>query len=122
VDAVGQWRFEPATKEGQPVRVHAQIEVTFRLENHDKKNVKRPKGTLLQRADRGEGAAQALLGINCWLGQAVPRDLVQAYKWLSLAAESGTEGAADDLDALTKTLSPEQLMQAQDLLRGARKP
>jgi TonB family protein len=31
VEAVGQWRFMPATENGQPVKVAAQIEVNFRL-------------------------------------------------------------------------------------------
>ncbi len=29
--AVKQWEFEPATKDGKPVRVSAMIEVNFRL-------------------------------------------------------------------------------------------
>lgn len=31
VAAVGQWRFQPGRKNGQPVRVAAKIEVNFRL-------------------------------------------------------------------------------------------
>ena len=31
MDAVKTWRFEPATKEGAPVAIQIQIEVTFRL-------------------------------------------------------------------------------------------
>jgi TonB family protein len=30
-EAVSKWRFKPATKDGAPVRVKAQIEVNFRL-------------------------------------------------------------------------------------------
>jgi len=31
VEAVGQWRFRPGTNKGVPVKVRAQVEVTFRL-------------------------------------------------------------------------------------------
>ncbi len=31
IEAVRQWRFEPATYQGQPVAVKIQVEVTFRL-------------------------------------------------------------------------------------------
>ncbi len=29
--ALGKWRFRPATKEGKPVSVHANVEINFRL-------------------------------------------------------------------------------------------
>ncbi|HWE51235.1 MAG TPA: M56 family metallopeptidase [Bryobacteraceae bacterium] len=31
VTAIGQWRFDPALKDGEPVKVHATIEVNFKL-------------------------------------------------------------------------------------------
>lgn len=31
MEAVGQWKFRPGTKEGRPVRVQANVEINFRL-------------------------------------------------------------------------------------------
>jgi TonB family protein len=31
IEAVGQWKFEPATKDGKPVAVHVRIDVSFHL-------------------------------------------------------------------------------------------
>lgn len=33
IKALEKWRFEPATKGDQPVKVHATIEMSFRLAN-----------------------------------------------------------------------------------------
>jgi hypothetical protein len=33
IDAVQKWRFAPATKDGQPVEMPAQVEVNFRIPN-----------------------------------------------------------------------------------------
>jgi TonB family protein len=39
LQSVSQWRFKPATKDGEPVKVQAQVEVNFRLlgKNFDRK-------------------------------------------------------------------------------------
>jgi TonB family protein len=34
VEAVSQWKFEPATKDGKPVSVEIAVEVDFRLQQH----------------------------------------------------------------------------------------
>jgi len=31
IEAINQWKFKPATKDGQPVKTEAQVEVNFRL-------------------------------------------------------------------------------------------
>ncbi len=31
IEAVRQWRFKPGTRGGQPVPVHARVDVNFRL-------------------------------------------------------------------------------------------
>jgi uncharacterized protein len=49
--------------------------------------------TLRQRAATGSVPAQAVLGIALLLGEGVPQDYAEAYRWLSAAAEHGAPRA-----------------------------
>jgi TonB family protein len=40
IEAVRQWKFEPATKDGEPVEVKANIEINFRLRDKPKSEAK----------------------------------------------------------------------------------
>ena len=57
--------------------------------------------------------AQNNLGTMYATGEGVPRDLVEAYKWFTLAAERQTkqesEATARNLDALTSKMTAEQV-------------
>ena len=61
------------------------------------------------------------------MGQGVPKDLVKAYKWFSLAADSslasdaGTNDAAiANLEIVAVQMTPEERAKAQRLARGWR--
>jgi uncharacterized protein len=45
----------------------------------------------------------------------VSQDLVQAYKWYSLAATNGDKPAAELRDATAKQMTPAQIAEAQKL-------
>ena len=68
-------------------------------------------------AAQGNAAAQALLGMMYEEGQGVPKDYVQAYMWLSLAAAQGYERATKLRDKLAEKMTPAQVAEAQRLAR-----
>lgn len=72
-------------------------------------------------ASQGHPFAQTKLGIMYEDGHGVPQDRIQAYMWFSLAAAEGSELAKAFRDALTKEMTPAQVVQAQRLARE-RKP
>ncbi len=88
--------------------------------------VNREAATWYQRAaEQGETGAQAALAALYERGRGVERSLVQAYAWLTLAADGDTT-LRTTLDALAKELSATELAEAErqtDALRQAiRKP
>jgi len=48
-------------------------------------------------------------------GEGVPKDKVQAYKWLSLTATNGDKSAPLLLNSLDKETTPAQIAQAKKL-------
>ncbi len=67
-------------------------------------------GPLRAKAEEGNSVAQYYLGLVYAEGRAVPKDLVEAYVWLSLAAENGSNGIP--LGMLMAEMSPDQLAAA----------
>ena len=63
-------------------------------------------------AERGEGNAQAHLGYMYAMGLGVPKDKIKAYMWLTLAAARGED---DGRDFLARSMTMNQLAEAQDL-------
>jgi len=70
------------------------------------------------RAEQGNANAQYQLGSRYANGVEVPKDYVQAYRWLNLAAAQGLMTAARSRDALAKEMTREQIAQAQALSTG----
>jgi len=66
-------------------------------------------------AEHGVIAAQNNLGVLYADGRGVAKDLVQAYKWFSLAGEAGDPNATDAVQALTAEMKPEEIAQAKKL-------
>lgn len=64
-----------------------------------------------------EKAQWALAGYYREGRSGVPKDDVEAYKWLNLAGSRGWLIPQGELDALEKTMSPEQVARAQQLSR-----
>ncbi len=64
-------------------------------------------------ANQGHAQAQVNLGIMSSQGQGVPKDSVQAYRWYTLAAGQGDDLAGKFQDHLEKSMSLEQLAEAQ---------
>src|SRR6202035_4923064 len=66
-------------------------------------------------ADQGYRNAESLPGSFYRDGTGVPKDYVQAYLWLNLAAAAGDSGAAKRRDDLEKLMTPERIGEAQAL-------
>ena len=67
-------------------------------------------------ADQGFSVAENKLGMAYWFGdKGVPENLVEAYKWLSLAAAQGDDQAIQALKSVRNEMTPEQIAKAQEL-------
>lgn len=64
----------------------------------------------------GFANAQANLGVLYVIGQDVPTDNVQAYKWWSLASRQGSQIATDNRNRLRTMISPDQIAEAERLI------
>jgi TPR repeat protein len=71
-------------------------------------------------ADQGLPPAQTNLASFYATGTFVQKDLVQAYKWAALAAAQGYHDAVDILDTLKTMISPDDLQNAERLIRAWR--
>ncbi|MGZ9021055.1 MAG: hypothetical protein ACXW3S_14080 [Rhodoplanes sp.] len=54
----------------------------------------RPASSVSCVAEQGHSDRQLVLGLAYAMGEGVPKDALQAYMWLNLAAAQGTENAA----------------------------
>jgi TPR repeat protein len=68
-------------------------------------------------AEQNFAAAQLNLGLCYVRGDDVADDLVEAYKWLLLAARQGDEDAKKRMTWLENNLRPEQIAQGQKRTR-----
>ncbi len=68
-------------------------------------------------AEQGHAQAQLNLGILYSQGRGVPKDSVQAYRWYTLAAAQGDDLAGKFKDHLEKSMTLDELAEAQRLAR-----
>ena len=73
---------------------------------------------LRAKAESGNAIAQYNVGMAYLEGRQVPKDVIEAYVWLTLAGENGATGKA--LKALTPTLSKDQIAAAETRLAERR--
>ena len=66
-------------------------------------------------ADQGLSDAQLNLGYMYWNGRGVTKNNILAYKWGSLAAAQGNEKARENLHIIERTMTREQIAEAQRL-------
>jgi TPR repeat protein len=67
--------------------------------------------------DQGNAQAQLNLGVMYFLGEGVPRNLVQAHFWLYVANAKGQEAAKKYLAVIEKDMTPDQMADAANLAR-----
>ena len=140
IKAVRTWRFEPSRKDGSPVAVQINVDVTFRLYNDPKIEA------LANRSDAGDGHASFKLYQAYSAGKGVGRieefatqylekaarqglpeaqftlaerienrgnDPVSAYMWYSLAQRGQYKSSGKKLKELAQKMSPEQISEAE---------
>ena len=68
-------------------------------------------------AEQGNSLALGRLGLMYYEGQGVPQDYVKSYMWFNLAEKGGKNFGVDLRDTLAKSMTPEQIAEAQQLAR-----
>ncbi len=71
-------------------------------------------------AEQGDPTAQRMLGAMYELGRGVPRNRVQSLLWLSLFAAQSDESAKRGLEELLQDSTPQQIAEAERLVREFR--
>jgi hypothetical protein len=68
-------------------------------------------------AEHNYAEAQANLGAMYSRGKGVPEDLVRAHMWFTLASAQGSLDAQKGLDSITREMTPDQIAEAQRLVK-----
>jgi hypothetical protein len=72
---------------------------------------------LCRAADQGDANAQYRLGLLYRYGQeGLPQDYIRSYMWYKLAQTNGLLSADPEIDAVTRRISPAQLLEADRLV------
>ena len=107
-----------------PLAEHGSAEIQYALSNayYWRQEYTNAVKWCRRAADQGDIKAQQNLAHMYLLGEGVPRDFVEAYKWFSLAAAHDTDEtwqrwAREDLNRLEPHMTPAQIAEAQKLTR-----
>ncbi len=68
-------------------------------------------------AEQGNASAQNNLGVMYAIGNGLPPDYVEAYKWANLAAAQGNKVAEEFMDSIAARMTSLQIAEAQRLAR-----
>ena len=82
-----------------------------------KKNIVSALKILVDDAGNGMAEAQYYLGDLYGDGIGVPQDYMLAHMWYNLSALQGYENATDQISSLEDKMSPQQIEQAQEMVR-----
>ena len=69
-------------------------------------------------AEQGNPKAQSLLGVMYRKGKGVARSSVHAFVWFSRAAARGDAKAKTELHAVSQTMTPEEISEAQRMAQA----
>ena len=69
-------------------------------------------------AEQGNAKAQNVLGVMFRKGEGVPKNPARAHMWFSLAAARGDTKAEVELREVSRTMTPQQISQAQEMARA----
>jgi TPR repeat protein len=69
-------------------------------------------------AEQGNARAQTVLGVMFRKGEGVPKNAVRARMWFGLAAKSGDVGAKAGLREVSKTMTREEVSQAEAMAKA----
>jgi len=108
--------FLPLARAGNP-DAQAYIGAMYNDGKGVPQNYKKAAKWYRRAAERGDGIAQRRLGLMNHVGQGVPQDYVQAYMWYNLASAGGDVQGGNFRDSIAKTMTPEQIAEAQRLAR-----
>lgn len=68
-------------------------------------------------AEQNYAQAQYKLGLFCQTGLGTAMNLVEAYKWFSLASDQGDKDSTTGRDNVAASMTPDQIAEAQRLAR-----
>jgi TPR repeat protein len=69
-------------------------------------------------AEQGNPKAQNVLGVMFRRGEGVPRNAARAHMWFSFAAARGDAKAKAELRDVSRTMTPQEISQAQEMARA----